>query len=270
MNSRKILFIVGVFVSTFSSASMFAGGIITIEENRRNKTVINKTFIEKHLMRMESKIDDEMYIAIFNAEKEILYNLDIQNKTYVQITKTDLEKVGSKMNNVNSMLEEKLKDLPEEHKEMMRKMLQQKMPGQTEQKKDKTYSLISENEKVLNWKCDKYRVKEGDDLLKDVWVTDWKNSGLKVEYKNVLKSMEKFFNFFTSQLGNQVKSQSLNLDFSLADKGIPVKTVYYANGEENGSSIVKEIKEEELPITLFIVPTDFKRTNPFEQFQITD
>lgn len=267
MKHKSIFAIVLTAVLVLNSTILFAGGIITIEESRRNKTSINKTYIEKHLMRMESKIGDEMYVAIFNAEKEILYNIDMKKKNYVMITKADLEKVGSKMNNVNKLLEAKLKDLPKEQQEMMKKMLQQNMPEHEEQKEDKSYSLVNKNEKVGSWNCDKYRVKEDDEITKDVWVTDWTNSGLKDEYKNVLKSMEKFFNYFTDQLGSKVKSQSINLDFSLADKGIPVKTVYYSNGEENGSSIVKEIKETELPYSLFLVPTDFEKTNPFAEFK---
>ena len=266
MNRVSMFFVILTTVMIFNSIKIWGGGIITIEESRRNSTVINKTYIEKHLMRMESQIGDEMYVAIFNAEKEILYNIDMKKKTYVMITKADLEKVGNRLNDVNKLLEDKLKDLPQEQQEMMRKMMKQNLPEQNTPKKEKSYSLVGEGEKIENWECDKYRVKEDDEVIRDVWVTDWKNSGLKDDYKTVLKSMEKFFNFFTDQLGNKVRSQSLNLDFSLADKGIPVKTVYYTNGEENGTSIVKEIKEEELPYSLFIVPTDFEKTNPFAKF----
>ena len=266
MNRTSLLFIIISALIVFGSLKVFAGGIITIEETRRNNTVVNKTYIEKYLMRMESRIGDEMYVAIFNAEKEVLYNINMKKKTYVMITKADLEKVGNKLNDVNKLLEDKLKDLPKEQQEMMRKMMKQNMPDKDTPKKDKSYSLVTEGEKIESWICDKYRVKEDNEITRDVWVTDWKNSGLKDDYKTVLKSMEKFFNYFTDQLGNKVKSQSLNLDFSLADKGIPVKTVHYTNGEENGTSIIKEIKEEELPYSLFIVPTDFKKTDPFSGF----
>ena len=259
-----MLYYIFTVILMLNSAKLFAGGIITIEQNRRNQITINKTYIEKHLMRIESQIGDDLFVAIFNADKEILYNIDMKNRTYVMITKDDLEKIGNKLSSVNKMLEEKLKELPEEQREMMKKMMQQNMPKQEEQKKEKSYSLTGQNEKVRDWNCDKYTVKENDELIRDVWVTDWSNSGLKDDYKSVLKSMEKFFNYFTDQLGNKVKSQSLNLDFSLADKGIPVKTVYYTNGEVNGSSIVKEIKETELPYSLFIVPSDFEKTNPFQ------
>lgn len=264
--SRYLIFSImlsGIIILTSFAAK--AGGIITIEETRRNSTIVNKTYIEKHLMRMESQIGDDIYVAIFNAEKEVLYNIDMKKKSYVMITKSDLEKIGDKMNNVNKMLEEKMKDLPKEQREMMKKMMQKNMPKQDAAKDEKSYSLAGQDEKIGSWSCDKYRVKENGEIIKDVWVTNWKDSGLRDEYKTVLKSMERFFNFFTDQLGNKVKSQSLNFDFSLADKGIPVKTVYYTNGKENGSSMVKEIKEEELPYSLFIVPADFEKTDPFSQ-----
>lgn len=259
---RKLLWSITAIIIIYSG-EMLAGGIITIEENRRNNTAVNKTYIENQFIRMESHIGDELFVAIYNSNEEILYNINTQNRSYVEITKNDLEKIGSKMKSIDKMLEEKLKDLPKEQREMMQKMMQKNFPKQNEIKKEKTYSLVNQNEKVSKWECDKYEVRENDLLIRDVWVADWSNSGLKDEYKHVLKSMEKFFNYFTDQLGNKVQSRSINFDFSLADKGIPVKTVFYSNGEENGSSIVKEIKETELPLSLFIVPSDFTKENPF-------
>ena len=265
MNKKFLTFILFSLIVVFNNLNLSAGGVITIEETRKNTSILNNIYIEKHLIRIESQIGEEIHISIFNAEKEILYNIDMKNKSYVMITKDDLEKIGSKMHAVNKILEDKLKDLPKEQREMMNKMMQRNISKQPEMNKEITYSLVYENVKALNWNCDKYTVKENEELIRDVWVTDWSNSGLKDEYKNVLKSMEKFFNYFTDQFGNNVQSHSISLDFTLADKGIPVKTIYYSNGKENGMSIVKKIKEIELPYSLFMVPTEFKKTDPFSQ-----
>ena len=264
MKNKTIMSIFFIFLFLFNAVKIFGGGIFTIEETRRNKTILSKTYIEKHLLRIESNIGGKMYISIYNSEKEILYNIDIQKKTYSVITKSDLEKIGDRMNNTNKMFEEKMKELPKEQREMMMKMMNDKMIPPQQNSDDKIYLRVNTGEKIGSWVCDKYNVTENKTLIREVWIADWNYTGLKLDYKNVLKSLEKFFNYFTEQLGDKVKSQSLNLDFSLADKGIPVKTIHYANGEENGSSIIKEIKEEELPYSLFMVPSGFTKDNLFD------
>lgn len=246
--------------------NLFAGGVITIEESRRGKTIINKTYIENNMMRIESNYDGELFVSIFNADKEVLYSVDYKKQSYIMITKKDLEKVGAKLSEVNDLLMEKLKDLPKEQQEMMKKMMGKSMDNIVKEKPDKKYTRTGKSEKINNWDCDKYEVKEADVLTKEVWVTDWKNSGLQAEYKNVMKGVETFFKFFTDQLGDKVNSKSLTFDFSLADKGVPIKTINYnPQGEQNGSSLVKEIKEEDIPLSTFMVPSDFKKENPFAQ-----
>lgn len=168
------------------------------------------------------------------------------------------------MTDANKMFEEKMKELPKEQSDMMMKLMKDKMIPPQEKSEDKIYSRVNTGEKVGSWICDKYSVTESKTLIREVWIADWNYTGLKLDYKNVLKSLEKFFNYFTEQLGDKVKSQSLNLDFSLADKGIPIKTIHYANGEETGSSVVNEIKETELPYSLFMVPSGFTKENLFD------
>lgn len=255
------IFLIGMFL--FNPAKFFAGGIFIIEETRRNKTIQSKTYIEKHLLRIESNIDGEMYISIYNSEKEILYNINTQRKVYTAITKTDLEKIGSRIKEAKKLFEEKMKSLSSEQQDLMKRM-KEKTDAFQDIQNDRVYLRVKPGEKIGNWVCDKYRVTENENLLREVWIADWNNAGLELNYKNVLLSLEKFFNYFTEQLGDKVKSQSLNLDFSLADKGIPVKTIHYAGGEINGTSIIKEIKEEELPYSLFIVPSGFTKENPFD------
>lgn len=264
MKNKVLINIFFILLFLFNADKIWGGGIFTIEETRRNKTIQSKTYIEKHLLRMESNIDGKMYISIYNSEKEILYNIDMQKKTYSMITKGDLEKIGNRMNDANKMFEEKMKELPKEQRDMMMKMMNDKMTPPSQKAEEKIYLRMKTGEKIGSWICDKYSVTENKTLIREVWIADWNYTGLKLEYKNVLLSLEKFFNYFTEQLGDKVKSQSLNLDFSLADKGIPVKTIHYTNGEENGSSIIKEIKEEELPYSLFMVPSGFTKDNPFD------
>jgi len=260
---KQIINIFFIAIFFFNPAKFFAGGIFIIEETRRNKTIQCKTYLEKHLLRIESNIDGEMFISIYNSEKEILYNINIQRQVYTAITKTDLELIGSRMKEAKKLFEEKMKALSNEQKDLM-KMMKEKTDAFNNQPNERVYLRAKTDEKIGSWICDKYQVTENQNLLREVWIADWNNTGLELNYKNVLLSLEKFFNYFTEQLGDEVKSQSLNLDFSLADKGIPVKTIHYANGEENGSSIIKEIKEKELPYSLFMVPSGFTKENPFD------
>lgn len=95
MNNKVTMNIFFILLFLINAVEILGGGIFTIEETRRNKTILSKTYIEKHLMRMESNIDGKMYVSIYNSVKEILHIIDMQKKTFLLYQKTILKKSGT-------------------------------------------------------------------------------------------------------------------------------------------------------------------------------
>lgn len=89
MNNKVTMNIFFILLFLINAVEILGGGIFTIEETRRNKTILSKTYIEKHLMRMESNIDGKMYVSIYNSVKEILHIIDMQKKTFSIISKNE-------------------------------------------------------------------------------------------------------------------------------------------------------------------------------------
>jgi len=267
MKALKLITVMFVVV-LFGVSNLFAGVVIVnrVESKTMGKTATMKYMFDKNGFRMESGEEMGPDLVIFNRDKEVLWLVDTGKGTYTEITRQDLEKMNAMIEQHMKMFEEQMKNVPPDHRKMMEKYMSKMMGKGNETKTD--FQKVASGVKMKQWICDQYEGKRGDEKISDVWTTDWKKLGITEEDMSV---MQEFSDYFESLRSKQEKIGGFNFSFGGDDEegklpGVPVKTVYYQNGQVETVTELVEIKKQDLDKGMFSLPSGLqKEASPFQK-----
>lgn len=208
-------------------------------------------------MRLEMSGEDLDKIAIFRMDREALWFINVEEKTYLEITKQDLEAIRAKMENAMKMYEEQMKNMPPEQREMMAAMMKDKMP---EKAPEISYKKTASGEKVNQWVCDKYEGYAEGKKHMDIWTADWKRLGLDPDDFKVMQEMGEFFKeLVKGRAPFFFKVGTDNGDDGQFFSGLPIKTIVYSENQTTHTTEIMEMKEQEFAPSLFELPEGFKK-----------
>ena len=224
-----------------------------------DKSETSKVFIEKDRMRVESGGSSENNLIIFRGDKEVFWVINIDKKTYNEMTREDLEKLRAKMDNAFKEMEEQLKNLPPEQ----RKMMEQMMPKQAQmamQRPAKTiYKKIRSGEKVNQWSCILYEGFEEGIKTKDVWTADFSQLNINPDDLKGLNAMGKFFEVLTQEIEELYMIGPDQAEKEGGFSGIPVKTIESESGNIIQITELKEITSKSFDSAIFELPSGLKK-----------
>jgi len=236
---------------TFRSSAGVLMVNASTSSDRPDAQVTSKVFIDKDRVRLEQGNDQ---IALFRQDKGVFWMIDLKNKTYTEISRQDLQKMKSQMDEASRQVEEQMKNLPPDQRQMMEQMMAGKMSKKAPQI---SYRKVAAGETVSQWVCDKYEGTREGNKQSDVWTTDWKNLGLQPEDFNALKEMGEFFQELARgqdsfyQVGDQADEHHY--------AGVPIKTIGYAGDRIANTQELKQISSQDLDASLFDLPSGYAK-----------
>jgi hypothetical protein len=263
---RGALVVLTIFVS-----SLFAGVTISTTHTtvaKPNEKTTNKTYVDSDRLRMDTQSMGANTIIIFRQDKGLFWVINQKDNTYMEITKQDLQAMKAKMDETKTMMDEKMKNLPPEQKQMMEKMMKGRMPMVPPAGAVKTnYKKVGSGEKVNQWVCAKYEGYQEEKKVREIWTTDWKSLGLTPETFKLMKDISEFFGELAKDMAaNFDKIGSEEWEKEQGYSGIPVKTLTYTDGELRTTTEVTEVRQENLSALLFDLPSRLtKKEMPFKQ-----
>ncbi len=269
----KSLKVVGTALFSFAilASSLPAGVTISTTHTmaaKPNEKQINKTYVDSGRMRHEAQSKAGSTVVIFRQDKGLFWVIN-PDKTYMEITKQDMQAMKAKMDEAKTQMEEQMKNVPEAQREMMKKMMGGRMPmAQSASAVKIAYKKVATGEKVNQWSCAKYEGYREDKKVKDVWTTDWKSLGLTPETFKVMKDISEFFeNLAHEMAANFDKIGSEEWEKEQGYTGIPVKTLSYSDSQLRSTTEVTEVKQGELAASLFELPAGLTKKDMFKQMR---
>lgn len=258
INNRSVItfFLVLIF-----SASSFAGGIIKIKSTQTDGGEVSENilYVQDGKLRMESNDGGEKAITIIDPEKGVMIVITPSDESYMELTEKDFNNF---VQQIKKQKEEMLKQLPEDQREAMSKMFDQQMGNMNNQPKMEYKKVRSDS--FNGYDCEIYNGFKAGDKVEESWITQWENMKLKDDYVKVFKGMEKFFQKMADSMGEYGKMMENDFDTEMFDKGFPVKTIEYENGNPVSTETIEEISEKNLPSALFEAPKNMTKKNPFK------
>ena len=241
-NVRRILGLgaaIAIAVGAFSQGAYWesktSGGPI---QGERFSTMYYSPKMFKHV----PKGDDEQTIIV-RLDKEVMYTLHPKDKTYSEMTFAELEKfmqqMTSRSDSKMAALQEKMKNMPEEQRKMMEKMMGNRMPGKA---KESVIEVTNAGEKksISGYSCTKFVVTQDGNEMMQMWTTK--------EVK-IFDAMRKDFEEYSKRMASMSPMMGKGyLDAMRKIEGFPIET-------QMGDIVTVITKVE-------------KRSNPGSEFEV--
>lgn len=218
----------------------------TMQDLEGQKPATTNTIrLEKDRMRIDMGQNPDAYM-IYRGDKKAFYNVNLKDKSYMEMTEKDFEEMHAKMDEAMAKMKAQMQNMPPEQKKMMEEMMA-KMGGGAKAPKT-AYKKTGPGGTVNGWSTDKYEGTRDGAKVSEIWTASPKSVQIDEADMQVMKDMAKFFEKFAKNYSGLIGDKSNGLD------GIPVRTVSYQDGKARFRTEVKEIKKESIPAATFDIP----------------
>jgi hypothetical protein len=226
-------------------ASTFAQGMYwqSTSEGMGGKHVTDNYAVPKMFKVVRTGETGEGSVMIFRLDKELIWMLNPDEKTYSEMTFADMEKMANKGAEQMAAMKEQMKNMPEEQRKAMEKMM-----GGGDQ--EVTVKNTGETKTVNGRKCKKYIVFRGEEEFMTLWVSDEVK-----EFESLMGDWKSFSERMASLTARFAKGMS---DVYKKINGFPMETKISMMGQTVTTTVTK-IEKRSTPSSEFEVPSGYKK-----------
>ena len=244
-------FLVFVFCQPLS-----AGWIIKSKTTSEYESSWSKMYLQNNVFKMV----DEDHIFILNGNTRNLTFINTKENTFWKGNLDDFknrikEFFGKTMNDYSAQIEEAMKNLTPEQREMMKQYgvnnpMLNKMQGTNAKKPEVEVIRTSDVMSIVKRSARKYIVKSDGKKMEEVWLAE--NMISKKDW-----NPEIFRELAESMRMGIASTEYEDADeyWDLQKKGIPLKTIHFTNNYQVVDEVV-ELIEKNLPPSTFLPPSD--------------
>lgn len=259
------------------TAPLYAGVVYEIEvkdhEQSPPKTESIQAAVEgRHLkMGIASKGMGSQGEMIFRGDRREMVVVDHEKRTYHLIDEAAVDQIAGQLSDANRMMQEALKNVPEDKRAMIEQMMKQKMPAaQAPAERPKSeLKKTSERADKNGYPCVKYEVLRGGQKIRELWVTDWSNVEGGSDVVGAFEDMAGFFRelmdsmpSFGGQGGPDFGDPAFEHMKELG--GFPVVTREFGDdGSLEGETVLRSAKRQTIDPDAFEPPSGYKRQEIF-------
>lgn len=226
-----------------------------------------KLRVEGDRIRIEMEGTGKSDVMIFRGDRQVMWIIDHKAKVYREMTKADIGRLGGRASEIRAMMQEQLKNMPPERRQMVEKMMKSKMSGMggAAQPAKTEYTKVASGQEINQWTCDKYEeIREGQ-KRREVWTAAPDQLGLETSDFKVMQQMAEFIKGF-SQFGREapfrVGSEAAQQEGDYS--GVPVRQIFYQDGRPSSKTEIKEVRREDFDASLFELPEGYKKQEMIE------
>ena len=190
--------------------------------------------------------DGATNVTIFDAGKQVLYIVDPARKTYMEMTKADVDRMSAQLQGSSAQMQAQLETLPPAQRAQMEAMM-----------KGVQFTRTG-SDTVGRWTCDKYDLTIGGQKLGEVCMANPAALGFAATDFDMMGQMGAFYSTMATLMPNQLPGVG-GID-PRGSSDFPVKTVIMmGQGQPVMTTEVIEAGRRTFPDSLFAVPAGFTK-----------
>ncbi len=258
---RKIISLFAAALIIAASFTAAHAGLLLINSekslSRHGSESTSKVYIEDGMMRVDTTGEDANTM-IYRKDKGLFWVINKGDNTYSEITRQDIKKMKKQMDSAMSRMQEQMRNMPPQQRQMMAQMMKGRMPS----KPAKTvFRKGRSGVKVNKWKCTEYSGFRQGEKVRSIWTADWKKLGMSRDDIDVINGMSEFFEGLAGKNNKEsfMRVGSRRWEHDKGYAGVPVKTVTYKNGRKMHVSELKAVKRKNFSSSLFDLPGGLKK-----------
>ncbi len=222
------------------------------------ETMKQTALVGANAMRLDMQSEEGSVTFIFRRDRDLFWLIQRDRGSYLEISRDDLKRMRTEMDKAFEVMEEQLKDLPPEQREMVEEMMKDKMPHRPEAP---TFKKVASGVKVGSWNCDQYAGSVGGRKTVDIWSVGWEELNVDESAFEVMQAMGNFLGEVVpeSTILFRVGSRETPDEADSDDfYGLPVKVVSYQNGEMASTVRLTQVEARDFPPETFDLPEGLK------------
>jgi hypothetical protein len=196
--------------------------------------------------------------VIFDANRQVLDIVDNNQKSYRELTKADVDRLGEQVSGAMSQMQAQMANLPPEQRARIEAMMKGRgvSPAGTDAAPKPEYRKVG-TDKVGKWTCDEYDVYLGGRKDGDVCTVSASALGLSDSDFAVTKQMQTFFSALLKFAPAAQMNQMLTLRTFTAEglNGFPIRR----RQPDGDSQELSDITRGNVPESAFQVPAGFQK-----------
>jgi hypothetical protein len=235
------------------------GGVLIVEKTTYGADApqTHQVQIDKSWMRMEQSVGGEKQAFIFDGTKEVVWIVSLDRKTYSEMTKADVDRMGVQMSDAMAKMQEQMKKLPPDQRAMVEQMMKSRGMGPAVTRKT-TYRKVG-TDKVGRWACDKYEGYQDTQKIAELCTVDPSVLGFVPADFEVSRKLAEFFKKLVPQ--NSDNLFAIGTPDEQGFSGVPIKRVFTVAGRPTTTEMT-EVTRQNFPPSTFEVPAGFTK-KPF-------
>ncbi len=255
---------------TLTAGTVLAGQVTTVHYQERepasSESKTGTMRFRDNLMRMEIQQDGDEgpNLIIFRGDKNLLWVVDEQDKSYFQMDRATVERMSNQISGALKQYEAQLAQLPPEQRAQLEKMLKGRLP-QPAPKEKVEIRKTGDTATLEGYPCLRYDIYRGDTKDSEIWATDLGNVQGAHNFSALLRSIGEFWEpIMNSFPGGRNPGE---LDFAALGglQGFPIVVKNYdAAGRVTNEVHMTSISVQEMPDTIFEVDPSYKLRDPFK------
>lgn len=252
--TSKVAPLVATLFIAFAVASLHAAdGVLIVEHvTSGGNTRTTEMQIEKTRMRID--LGGKQFL-IFDGAKQVLDLINVDKKTYIEMTKADLERLASQMQGATARMQAQLEKMPPAQRKQMETLMKDRGMGAVA----KTEYKRAGSGQVGKWSCDRYEGFQNGTKISELCTVDPRVLGLAATDFAVADQAAAFFKTALPQGNSQFFGIGKIEDQGFS--GFPVRSVFTVAGQQTTTEL-SEVGRQAFADALFAVPAGYTKQPP--------
>jgi len=243
---------------TLTAMPLKAQGVIFVQkETRGNQSTTSRVQMDKDHIRSESRSSGDESAFVFDGPKQTARMISMTKKTYMELTKADVEQLRKQMDGAMAQMQQQLQNVPAAQRAMVEQMMRGRgMPGMAAATPKVEYKQTG-SDKVGPWTCTKYEGYVGGQKTTEVCTVDPKEFGLSATDFVAAAQLAEFMKTMMPEAADRMFVNGTAKDQGY--EGVPVRRTSFQNGAVESMTETAEFRREALPPSTFETPAGFRK-----------
>lgn len=259
------------------SRSGFAGVVFEVETKIHQpspEVMTHRVSVEGRDLRMERTAKEEgpSNTMIYRGARQEMVVIDHDRKRYFVIDRQDLRSMAERQQQAMRQMQQMLKNVPENQRAMIEKMMQQRMGQMSAQQPEPPARELRETGSravKAGYPCQKYEIWQAGRKVQELWVTDWRQVNGGHEAKPALQEMAAFANDMRQSFANASEMPGAGrrgdsfMHVMQQIDGFPVVTRSFKDGVLTEETVLRSSKRQTLDPAAFQPPAGYASRQMF-------
>ncbi|HSR67331.1 MAG TPA: DUF4412 domain-containing protein [Acidobacteriota bacterium] len=245
---------------TVLTANAWAGVVVemTVTDLTNNQSRPAKIYAQDGLLRMDTEEPGEGSITVLFLGDSTAFILH-EEQSYIEMDEETVARLSSQIDQAMKQMEEQLKNMPPAQREMMEKMMKDRMPNMMGEAMEPPVIEKGGTSQTAGYSCTMYEIYRKDEKVRELCAASRSELQAGEELVESFQAMAKFMQKMMEAMPQMSEMmEGTFAEFASID-GFPVMSRQFDDGQAVEETLLDSIQPMSLGPNIFKIPSGYKK-----------